>query len=236
MTSGTKRSRSPRGSGELLADEILDAATELLVEHGDDASVSIRSVAAQVGVTPPSIYLHFADKDALLDAVCARYFERLDVELARVSDSVTEPLDRLIQLGMAYVRFALETPVVYRIAFRGSETGGDSKVDEVLAASAFGRLRAEVGMLASAGYVTARTVDDVVLECWASAHGIASLMLAKPALPWGPDLHIAENLLRACMLGRIVDDDPQGRFVGPALCEIRERITRTDSSGPPNPV
>ena len=37
-------------------------------------SVLIRSVAQSVGVTPPSIYLHVDDKNALLDAVCARYF------------------------------------------------------------------------------------------------------------------------------------------------------------------
>ncbi|NED65050.1 helix-turn-helix transcriptional regulator, partial [Streptomyces sp. SID10244] len=74
MRSTTKRTRSPRGSGELLAEEIIASATALLLEEGDDAAVSIRAVAGRVGVTPPSIYLHFADKDALLDAVCARYF------------------------------------------------------------------------------------------------------------------------------------------------------------------
>ena len=80
-----KRRRAPRGSGEQLRDEILDATTELLLETGHAKAVSIRSVAQRVGVTPPSIYLHFADKDALLDAVCARYFEKLDEEMQRVA-------------------------------------------------------------------------------------------------------------------------------------------------------
>src|SRR5690349_6027368 len=80
-----RRRRAPRGSGEQLRDEILDAATELLLETGHAKAVSIRSVAQRVGVTPPSIYLHFADKDALLDAVCARYFEKLDEEMQRVA-------------------------------------------------------------------------------------------------------------------------------------------------------
>ena len=70
-----RRRRAPRGSGDQLRDEILDATTDLLLETGHAKAVSIRSVAKRVGVTPPSIYLHFADKDALLDAVCARYFE-----------------------------------------------------------------------------------------------------------------------------------------------------------------
>ena len=80
-----KRRRAPRGSGEQLREEILDATTELLLETGHAKAVSIRSVAQRVGVTPPSIYLHFADKDALLDAVCARYFEKLDEEMQRVA-------------------------------------------------------------------------------------------------------------------------------------------------------
>jgi AcrR family transcriptional regulator len=56
-----RRRRAPRGSGELLRDGILDAATELLLETGRAKAVSIRSVAQRAGVTPPSIYLHFED-------------------------------------------------------------------------------------------------------------------------------------------------------------------------------
>jgi AcrR family transcriptional regulator len=196
-----KRSRSPRGSGELLAEEIISSATELLVEHGDDAAVSIRAVASRVGVTPPSIYLHFADKDALLDAVCARYFEQLDGEFAAVAAGLDDPLERALQLGMAYVRFAMSTPVLYRIAFRQSEPGL-SKVDEVLSALAFTRIAATVGELADEGFFPESDVGEVVLELWAAAHGVASLMLAKPELSWGPDLRLAETLLRSVCLGR----------------------------------
>ena len=102
-----RRSQAPRGSGDLLRDEILDAATDLLLETGHARSVSIRSVAQRVGVTPPSIYLHFADKDALLDAVCARYFEKLDLEMQRAAEEHTSPVDVLRAQGQAYVRFAI---------------------------------------------------------------------------------------------------------------------------------
>ena len=57
--------------------------------------MSIRSVAQRVGVTPPSIYLHFADKDALLDAVCARYFHKLDLEMLRAAREHTSAVDAL---------------------------------------------------------------------------------------------------------------------------------------------
>ncbi len=66
------------GEGELLRDEILDAAEALLVRHGSMDAVPLRSVATAVGVSAPSIYLHFADKDDLFFAVCDRRFAHFD--------------------------------------------------------------------------------------------------------------------------------------------------------------
>ncbi|MEO9328411.1 TetR/AcrR family transcriptional regulator [Gordonia aurantiaca] len=200
-----RRARSPRGAGEILAEEIIEAAGELLVEHGDDTAVSIRAVATRVGVTPPSIYLHFADKDALLDAVCARYFERLDDQLAAATAGIDDPLERALRLGLAYVRFALATPVLYRVAFRNRPDGRPpSRVDEVLVASAYTRFAGTIAELAEQGLFRPDEVDDVVLELWAAAHGVASLMLSKSGLNWGDDLERAEAVLKAVCLGRAV--------------------------------
>ena len=129
--SAQRRQRSPRGSGEQLRDEILDAATELLLVTGDAKAVSIRSVAERVGVTPPSIYLHFADKDALLDAVCGRYFEQLDEVMQQVAAQHTAAVDKLRAQGLAYVRFARQTPELYRVAMM-AEGGPGSDVDAAL--------------------------------------------------------------------------------------------------------
>jgi AcrR family transcriptional regulator len=131
-----RRRRAPRGAGDLLRDEILDAATELLLDTGHAKAVSIRLVAERVGVTPPSIYLHFKDKDALLDAVCARYFEKLDEQMQRAAVGRTTAMDVLRALGGAYVRFALQTPELYRIATM-SEGRPGSDVDLSLNSSAF---------------------------------------------------------------------------------------------------
>ncbi|AZG45028.1 TetR/AcrR family transcriptional regulator [Gordonia insulae] len=226
MSSTTRRTRSPRGSGELLAEEIIEAANALLLEHGDDAAVSVRAVAARVGVTPPSIYLHFADKDAMLDAVCARYFEQLDGVMAEVSAGIDDPLERALQQGLGYVRFAVTTPVLYRIAFRQSGPDGPSKVDEVLATSAFNRMSATVAELAAEGFFPDSDVTEVLLEFWAAAHGVASLMLAKPGLPWGDDLALAESLMRSVCLGRATRDLLGARHdAGDVRAWLREQRT-----------
>src|ERR1700691_3824951 len=145
-TDNLRRRRAPRGSGILLRDEILYAATELLLGTGHAKAVSIRSVAERVGVTPPSIYLHFQDKDTLLDAVCARYFEKLDEEMQRVSAGQPCTVEVLRAQGLAYVRFATETPELYRIATMGAWRS-DSNVDAALASSAFEHMCATVQTL-----------------------------------------------------------------------------------------
>ena len=145
-----KRRRAARGSGEQLRDEILDATTELLLETGHAKAVSIRSVAQRVGVTPPSIYLHFADKDALLDAVCARYFERLDEVMQQVAADQPSNIDRLRAQGLAYVRFAMQNPELYRIATMGEGRPG-SDVDVALNSSAFVHMRSSVEALIEEG-------------------------------------------------------------------------------------
>jgi len=197
-----RRRRAPRGAGEQLRDEILDAATELLLETGHAKAVSIRSVAQRVGVTPPSIYLHFADKDALLDAVCGRYFESLDEEMQRAAVGCTTTLDVLRAQGLAYVRFALQTPELYRIATMGEGRPG-SDVDVTLASSAFLHMRAGVQAMMDEGIYAQGDPTGVALELWSAAHGVAALLIAKPYLPWGDAEMFADRVLRAVCCGQI---------------------------------
>jgi AcrR family transcriptional regulator len=198
-----KRRRAPRGSGEQLREEILDATTELLLETGHAKAVSIRSVAQRVGVTPPSIYLHFADKDALLNAVCARYFEKLDEEMQRAAADQSSPIDVLRAQGLAYVSFAMKTPELYRIATMGEGRPG-SDVDVALNSSAFVHLRTSVESLLADGSYPAGDSTSYALELWAAAHGVAALLLSRPYLPWGDVEAFADRVLRSVVCGHIV--------------------------------
>jgi AcrR family transcriptional regulator len=198
-----RRRRAPRGSGDLLRDEILDAATELLLDIGHAKAVSIRSVAERVGVTPPSIYLHFQDKDGLLDAVCARYFEKLDEEMQRVSAKESNTVEVLRAQGLAYVRFAIENPELYRIATMGEWKSG-SNVDAALASSAFAHMCATVKALMAEGVFPPGDEAGVALELWSAAHGVASLLIAKPHLPFGDAEAFTDRVLRAVFSGNMV--------------------------------
>lgn len=225
-TDNLRRRRAPRGSGDLLRDEILDAATELLLDTGHAKAVSIRSVAERVGVTPPSIYLHFQDKVALLDAVCARYFEKLDEEMQRVSAAQSSTVEVLRAQGLAYIRFAIENPELYRIATMGEWRSG-SNVDAALASSAFEHMCATVQALIDEGTFASSDATGIALELWSSAHGVASLLIAKPHLPFGDVEAFADKVLRAVFTGNMVTG-----LVGAEASpdEVVERLTALRSS------
>ena len=137
-----RRARARRGEGEQLREEILDAAARLLVETGDEDAVSIRAIAEAVGVTPPSIYLHFADKTELIFAVCERYLDGLDRMSEEAALASEDPLDSLLLRGRGYIRFGLENPEPYRVIFmrKPADTPLPWQYEKIVSSSAFGHL------------------------------------------------------------------------------------------------
>lgn len=205
----SRRRRAQRGSGEQLRAEIVAATKELLAAADSTAAVSMRAVADAVGVTTPSIYLHFADKDALMEAVVADVFAELDAAMLASTDGTDDdPLSGLCAYGLSYVQFAIDHPEHYRLATmeRHSAMDGASHLDQVLAGSAFTHFMAKVSGCMQVGVFTDGDPVPVALELWAAAHGVASLMITKPFLPWGDKLEFANGVLRSAALGHAVND------------------------------
>jgi AcrR family transcriptional regulator len=199
-----KRRRASRGDGEQLRDEIVTAAKKLLGESGRADDVSIRAVADAVGVTPPSIYLHFADKNDLLGAVVVDVFRELDDAMLAGADEETTPLGRLRAYGMSYVRFAVSHPEHYRIATMDPCPRPNIEVDEVLRSSAFEHFRTTVIECVEAGIFAGGDELEITFDLWAAAHGAASLVIAKPYLPWGDIDAFADRVLCAAAAGHAV--------------------------------
>src|SRR4051812_5169829 len=108
------RPRNRRGEGERLRDEIIDAAQALIDESSDPTAVTLRAIARRAGISAPSIYPHFADIQAILDAVLERSFAELDGAVAQAMTDVVAPDARLIAGCLAYVRFGWEHRARYR--------------------------------------------------------------------------------------------------------------------------
>jgi AcrR family transcriptional regulator len=102
--------------GNLRA-ELLRQAEEVLATRGA-GELSLRELARLAGVSHAAPRRHFADKQALLDALAAEGFERLGQELdAAVAPDARPFPERLTAFAMAWVRFATERPALLDLMF-----------------------------------------------------------------------------------------------------------------------
>jgi AcrR family transcriptional regulator len=174
----TRRPRSPRGGGAVLRDELVRAATALLDHTGDPDKVTIRGVAAEVGVAPTAIYLHFADRDELMVTVVEERF----AEFRRTIDDADpggDPLHRLLARGEAYVGFALAHPGHYRALFGGFGLSLD-RPDliarcQAAGAPAFQALIDAVQRCLDAGVMRGSDPYPIAVAMWSTVHGYADL-------------------------------------------------------------
>lgn len=183
-----RRTRLPRGEGQQLREEIIDATERLLLDTESAEAVSIRAVADAVGVTAPSIYRHFPDKTALIFEVCNRRFSQLDAFLPEAIEGVDDPVDSLRGLGRAYVEFGTSNPEYYRIMFmtRATDTPEEFQGERLGDLVAFGRLVTCVQRCIDAGRFQPEHRDAIRLAMviWSQVHGLTSLLVSKPNFPW----------------------------------------------------
>src|SRR5688572_3595144 len=109
--SGPLRFRNPRGEGEKLRGEIIDAAVKVLSALGPEDPFSLRSVAKMAKIAAPSVYIHFADRNVLLLAVLEKLFaEQVSIRAAAETDAARAgggAWERLLARSVASVRFGL---------------------------------------------------------------------------------------------------------------------------------
>jgi AcrR family transcriptional regulator len=180
-TESKGRRRARKGDGDALGLEILDAAEALFIEAGSKEAVTIRAIADRVGVTPPSIYLHYEDKDQLMYQVCRRNFEKL---AGRMAEALGEGsvIQRISRLGVAYMRFGLESPGQYRVLFLGKPPDA-IEYDDDPGVRAYGMLTA----LLEEGIATGELrgdldIDSTAFFLWSTVHGATLLLVDKESM------------------------------------------------------
>lgn len=113
---------------------LCDAAEHLFAERGAEG-VTIRELAAAVGVSPMTPYRYFKDKDAILAAVRARAFDRHAEALEAAYAASAAGAARAGALADAYVRFAEENPEAYKLMFDVRQPSAGDYPDFVRAAT-----------------------------------------------------------------------------------------------------
>src|SRR5919201_1889964 len=92
---------------------LLDTATQAILEVGP-AAVSLRDLARRAGVSHAAPAYHFGDKAGLLTAVAADGFERLGAALREAYARTGS----FLEVGVAYVRFAVSHRAHFEVMFR----------------------------------------------------------------------------------------------------------------------
>jgi AcrR family transcriptional regulator len=205
------RERRTRERAE-TRERILDAAREMFVRHGYEAT-TMRAIAAGIEYTPTAIYHHFRNKEALLTELCNIDFRSLASAFHRIG-GIEDPLERLARLGEAYVSFALEHPMQYQLLFmtRHPQVGrelnkgqGDPSEDAYgfvrqtcAAAIASGRLRPELD-----------DPEELAQIAWSSLHGILALHIVKrehSVIDWRDARKTASRMSEALIRGLLRDE------------------------------
>ncbi len=148
-------------------------------------AVSVRAIADAVGVSPPSLYLHFADKDELFWAVCQRRFADFEAVLRDARDAAGEdPLDRLLAMGRAYVRYGAERAEHYEIIFgpKAQAVVGDRSLEDSAGMRAFGMLVETVQAGIASGALRDADPWMTSMTIWSAVHGAVMVLLSKDAL------------------------------------------------------
>ena len=164
----------------------------MLLEKGDLSALSIRAVSAAVGVTPPSIYLHFADRNELIFDVCDRKWRVITERLNDAVEGESDPLERLKGRGRAYVQWAIQHPEHYRMLLMVRPDQMPPSYAERKVATrrvGFGPLREDLVAAMDSGAIRKGDPDELVFMLFGAVHGLVSLMVTNSDLvPPGPQL------------------------------------------------
>jgi AcrR family transcriptional regulator len=97
-----------------LKEACIQAAREVIAEQGIEG-LSLRDVARKLGVSHQAPYRHYPSRDHLLAAIMQRCFEDFANYLDQASQA--HATDALLGMGEAYMRYAAQHPLEYRLMF-----------------------------------------------------------------------------------------------------------------------
>ncbi len=168
-------------------EDILNHASRLFLTYGI-AGTSTRMIANAVGISQPSLYAHFATKEALTNALSARAFSVLEDLISKIRTADIPAAARLEAMIRGYIGFALEQGAAYRIAFmlEGPMHEDEAYNPDILPGmQAFAGFRDGLALLQDEGHLREGSADHIAQSLWASMHGLCALLLARPDFPWG---------------------------------------------------
>lgn len=160
-----------------LRDALLLAGLEL-TRSGGAGALSVREATRRAGVSPNAAYRHFADRQALLDAVAAEILEKVAAGMRPVSSGSATAALRAVGLG--YITFARREPGWFSVAFFDFRAGASGVAMPPPSAPPFTALSAALDSMVAEGVISVERRIGAEWPCWAAVHGFAGLVLRGP--------------------------------------------------------
>jgi AcrR family transcriptional regulator len=157
------------------SERIAEEALKILEKEGEDA-VSMRRVAYAVGITPMAIYHHFPNREALLNFVVDREFEKfLGYIQARPMRGSAE--SHLLGCMNSYIDYAFECPRIFDYVFSQPRPNARRYPDDFRArrSPTLNPIADLVAQAMESGYLKRDDVWEIALELWAHVHGYVTL-------------------------------------------------------------
>lgn len=186
-------------------DEIKDTAWKQIAEQGA-ASLSLRAIAREMGMTAPGLYRYYKDRDALVTALLMDAFSSFteSLETGRDTCAITDHVGRFHGMCQAYFQWAAENPQRYMLLFGtpiqgylfaeelgpvaqrsflvlqgviGEAFAAGKIKDEVVTRKLPTGLRSQYEVLRKFGMPYTGAVTQLALSAWSMIHGMTSLYL-----------------------------------------------------------
>ncbi|MBP2704992.1 TetR/AcrR family transcriptional regulator [Microbispora sp. RL4-1S] len=177
------RERNPRGQGERLRDEIVSATLRLLDELADDQALSLRAVAREVGVAATSVYIHFADRDALVFAALERCHRDLSLALDEAENAPGDPVTRLRARLLVLATWVRRHPGLYKVLH---ESTLNQRTHLAFKDELTQRATAAVRRCMDAGLAPVDDDAAVAMDLRMAVHGAVSMRVNEPDAAWPP--------------------------------------------------
>lgn len=204
---------------KLTTELVVQAARKIVAEHGV-AGLSLRRLAADLGVTAPALYGHVGNKENLLRLVAAEEYRELATRMRTVDEP--DPVRRIKANAFVYFQYALESPGRFGVLFAFRPWAptdlADAEGDPTLhpdAAEMFEVAVASVREAVEEGLIDRTDPFEAALCVWAAVHGAVTVALLGLGLGEGVELRLFEDVVDTVLVGMGADRSRlQGVAVG----------------------
>ena len=184
-----KTKTTPKYHHGNLKDSLIEEALEMIEKDGI-SSITLRELTKRLGTSRSAVYRHYSSKDDLIKAVIQAGFDRLDAKVHPTLLGDASILDKLYDMGKAYMTFAMDNPNLYRTIF-GNEIQKEREescdINDENDAAGFHAL---VSLITQAQELGVVRKDDAFMQStviWSMMHGLSNLLIDG-------HLHIQENI------------------------------------------